>query len=108
LVRASGTANISVKPDQAEINIGVVSEAETAKAAAAANAEESTRVLEQLKKGGGENTEIRTISYSVHPRYRCLEALGMASVMIRVWHALDARPGRGLKCSALDVPVHFP
>jgi hypothetical protein len=70
LVRATGSAMISVKPDQAEINIGVVSEAETAKAAAAANAAESSKVIEQLKKAGGAKMEIRTVSYSVHPRYR--------------------------------------
>jgi hypothetical protein len=70
LIRAAGSAQISVKPDQAEINIGVVSEAETAKAAAAANAEDSAKVIEQLKKAGGPDTEIRTVNYSVHPRYQ--------------------------------------
>jgi hypothetical protein len=70
LIRATGTAKIPVKPDQAEINVGVVTEAATAKAAASANAEESTRVIEQLKKAGGSSTEIRTVNYSVHPRYR--------------------------------------
>ena len=70
LVRATGSAMISVKPDQAEINIGVVSEAETAKAAAAANAAESSKVIEQLKKAGGTKMEIRTVNYSVHPRYQ--------------------------------------
>ncbi len=69
-VRASGSASIAVKPDQAEIDIGVVSEANTAKAAAAANATETAKVLEQLKNAGGSNAEIRTLSYSVSPRYR--------------------------------------
>ena len=69
-VRATGSASIEVKPDQAEISIGVVSEGGTAKAAAVANAAETTKVLEQLKKAGGPGAEIRTLSYSVHPRYR--------------------------------------
>lgn len=69
-VRASGQANVSVKPDQAEINIGVVSEADTAEAAAAANARQSTKVLDQLKQVVGSGADIRTVSYSVHPRYR--------------------------------------
>lgn len=69
-VRATGSASIAVKPDQAEIDIGVVSEAETAKAAAAANASETAKVLDQLKKAGGPGAEIRTQNYSVHPRYR--------------------------------------
>lgn len=69
-IRAAGSASIAEKPDQAEINIGVASEAETAKAAASANASASAKVLEQLKKAAGPSAEIRTISYSVHPRYR--------------------------------------
>jgi uncharacterized protein YggE len=69
-VRATGSASVAVKPDQAEIDIGVVSEAETAKAAAAANASETAKVLDQLKKAAGPGAEIRTQNYSVYPRYR--------------------------------------
>lgn len=69
-VRATGTASIAVKPDQAEIDIGVVNEADTAQAAAAANASETAKVLDEMKRAGGPDAEIRTQSYSVHPRYR--------------------------------------
>lgn len=69
-VRATGNAEIAVKPDQVEIQIGVVTEAKTAKAAAAANADQTSKVLEQLKKAVGPNGEIRTTTYTVHPRYR--------------------------------------
>jgi hypothetical protein len=69
-VRSMGSASIAVKPDQAEISIGVVSEAVTAQEAAAANAAQTAKVLEQLKKAAGANSEIRTLSYTVHPRYQ--------------------------------------
>ena len=69
-IRATGNASVAVKPDQVEISIGVVSEADTAKAAAAANAAETTKVLEQLKKAAGPSAEIRTLNYNVYPRYR--------------------------------------
>jgi uncharacterized protein YggE len=68
--RATGTASVAVKPDQAEIDIGVLSEADTAQGAAAANASDTAKVLDQLKKAGGPSAEIRTQNYSVHPRYR--------------------------------------
>ena len=69
-VRATGNAESALKPDQVEFQIGVVTEAATAKEAAAANAANSSRVLEQLKKAVGPNGEVRTTSYTVYPRYR--------------------------------------
>lgn len=69
-VRATGNAESAVKPDQVEIQIGVVTEAKTAKDAAAANAAQTSRVLEQLKKAVGSNGEVRTTSYTVYPLYR--------------------------------------
>jgi uncharacterized protein YggE len=69
-VRATGEAVVQAKPDQAKIDIGVVSQATTAQAAAAQNAKALEGVLAALRKALGPKPEIRTISYSVNPDYR--------------------------------------
>lgn len=68
-VRASGDATVTVKPDQAKLYIGVVTQARTAAEAAAQNASRTTTVLEQLKRALGQEGEIKTTSYSVNPNY---------------------------------------
>jgi uncharacterized protein len=69
-VRASGEATVSMKPDQATLNIGVVNQASTADAAAAQNAKQLTSVLEQLRKDLGAKADIRTSGYSLNPNYK--------------------------------------
>jgi uncharacterized protein YggE len=69
-VRAYGTATATAKPDQVRIDIGVVSQAQTAQAASAANAKQLTEVLAELKKTAGGAADIRTLSYSVHPIHK--------------------------------------
>ncbi|MEX2260951.1 MAG: SIMPL domain-containing protein [Bryobacteraceae bacterium] len=69
-VRASGEATVSERPDQARVQIGVVSQAPTAQAAAAQNAKQLSAVLDDLKKALGPEAQIRTTSYSIQPDYR--------------------------------------
>lgn len=68
-VQASSTATVSVKPDQARIQIGVVSQASTASAAASQNAAELQKALTELKAAAGPNAEVKTVSYSLNPNY---------------------------------------
>jgi len=68
-VRASGEAVISAKPDRAQINIGVASQAPTAQAASAQNAEESTKVIAAIKQALGSAGSVKTSGYSLAPRY---------------------------------------
>ncbi len=68
-VRATGESEVTVKPDQATINIGVVTSAATAAAAASQNATQVTAVLDRIKKDIGDKGEIRTVGYSVNPNY---------------------------------------
>jgi len=70
VIRVTGEATITVKPDQAEINLGVVTQAETGQAAAAQNAKKQDAVLGELRKAMGVAAEIKTISYSLNPNYR--------------------------------------
>ena len=69
-VRAHGEATINVKPDLAQINIGVVTQGQTAESAAAQNAKQTTEVIAALKKELGTRAEIQTSGYSIHPNYR--------------------------------------
>ena len=68
-IRVSGDATISVAPDQATMNMGVVTRATNAAAAASQNAAKLDRVLTEVKKVLGSNGEIKTTQYSLSPNY---------------------------------------
>ena len=69
-VTATGEAVITVEPDQAEIDIGVVTQAKNAPEAAKENAEKLARVMGEVKKLLGKGDEDKTASYSLNPNYR--------------------------------------
>lgn len=69
-VTASGEAVITVEPDQAEIDIGVVTQAKHAPDAARENADKLARVMAEIKKTLGKGDEVKTASYSLNPNYR--------------------------------------
>jgi uncharacterized protein len=68
-VTASAEAVITLEPDQAEIDIGTVTQARNAPDAARDNAEKLSRVVAELKKLLGKDDEIKTVSYSLTPNY---------------------------------------
>lgn len=68
-VGATGSATINVNPDQAQLNIGVVTQGATAQEAGALNATLATTVQNALKGILGTNGTIQTVGYSVYPRY---------------------------------------
>jgi len=70
LVGASGQASVSVKPDQAKLDVGVVTQAATAQDAAAQNATQVASVLAQLRTVLGSAADIKTIGYSLNATYR--------------------------------------
>jgi len=69
-VTANGEAVITVEPDQAEIDIGVVTQAKTAPDATRENADKLSRVMTEVKKLLGKGNEVKTASYSLNPNYR--------------------------------------
>jgi uncharacterized protein YggE len=69
-VTASAEAVITAEPDQAQIDIGVVTQARNAPDAAKENAEKLARVMSEVKKLLGKGDEIKTASYSLNPTYR--------------------------------------
>ena len=64
-----GKGQITVKPDQAKLTIGVVTENPQVQIAQQENAMISKRVIEALKQIGIEENAIKTSIYSVQPRY---------------------------------------
>ncbi len=69
-VTASGEAVITAEPDQAEIDIGVTTQAKNAPDAARENADKLARVMAELKKILGTGDEVKTASYALNPNYR--------------------------------------
>ena len=79
VVRASGQASVSAQPDQARINVGVITRASTAEQAASQNASQVEAVLTQLRQVVGPGAQIKTINYSLRPDYR--HSSGMPPVL---------------------------
>jgi uncharacterized protein YggE len=68
-IRVTGEASVTIKPDQAQIDIGVVTEAKNAQAAATENAERVEAVLGELRKALGPGADIKTTGYVLTPTY---------------------------------------
>src|SRR6185436_7816764 len=68
-VQATGTASISVAPDQAQFTAGVVTQGATAQDAAQQNATQAAAMLTALKGVLGTGGTVQTVGYSVSPRY---------------------------------------
>jgi uncharacterized protein len=69
-IRTSGDSTISAKPDRAEIDIGVITQAASAQTAGAENARQFDSVVAEVKRLLGPGAEIRTAGYSLTPNYR--------------------------------------
>src|SRR5664280_2924377 len=68
-VQANGSATITAKPDQAQLDVGVVTNGTTAQDASQQNASLSNTVQAALSKVLGSAGTLQTVSYSVSPRY---------------------------------------
>mgnify|MGYP005813265557 CR=1 FL=1 len=69
VVRATAEGMASARPDRAVIEIGVTTQAPTAQAAGAQNAEQLTGVMAELKRTLPAGTQIQTAGYSLSPNY---------------------------------------
>ena len=67
-IRSSGEGTVSVRPDQATIGVGVITQAVTAAAATDANASKAQAILDALRRLLGPNADIRTSSFAVTPQ----------------------------------------
>jgi hypothetical protein len=69
-ITVTGEALLMVEPDQAEIDVGVVTQSKTAPEAAGENAERAARVIAALRKLLTAADEIKTSGYTLTPSYR--------------------------------------
>ena len=69
-IQVTGEATVTVQPDQAQIEIGVVTQAEKSQAAAAQNAQRLEKVLADLRAAVGPEGKVQTVGYSLRPDYR--------------------------------------
>ena len=69
-ISTSGEAIVTVQPDRARIDIGVVTQATSSEAAAAQNAAKLQSTLTRLRGLLGAGADIKTISYTLTPTYR--------------------------------------
>lgn len=68
-IALTGHGEVMAKPDTAYITSGVTSQADTAKAALAANTADMNRLIDVLKAAGIDPDDIQTSGFSVNPNY---------------------------------------
>jgi len=68
-VLATGTASVSVTPDQAQINVSAVTQAATAQDATSQNATIAANIIAQVTQALGGSGTVQTVNYSVSPTY---------------------------------------
>lgn len=69
-IRTSGEAVVTAQPDRAQIDVGVVTQADNSQAAVAENARKLDATLSRLRALLGRDADIKTVSYTVSPNYR--------------------------------------
>jgi uncharacterized protein YggE len=109
-ITTTGEAVVTAKPDRAQLDIGVASQAATSEAAVTDNAQKVTATLAKLHQVLGNNAEIKTISYTVSPDYKYPKEGGEPSItgytatnvvrvtlddLAQVGKAIDAATGSG-------------
>lgn len=69
-ISVTGTGKVAAPPDMATIQTGVVTQADTARAALAANNEAMRKILDVLQQHGIADKDVQTSNFNVHPVYR--------------------------------------
>lgn len=69
VIRVHGEATVSAEPDQAQFDLGVVTQAGNAKAATDQNAAQTNALVQQLRTLLP-RSDIKTVNFSVNPTYR--------------------------------------
>lgn len=97
-IRVTGEATLSVDPDHAEIDIGVVTQASSAKEASDANATKLDAVLKAMRAVVGAGGKIETTSYSIYPNYH--RPQGRAEATIASYTATNVVRASGVAIDA--------
>ena len=69
-ITVGGTGFVTAEPDMAHITLGVLSDADTAKAALEKNTAAMTAIVQALKTRGLAPKDIQTSNFSINPRFR--------------------------------------
>jgi hypothetical protein len=102
-IRVTGHARISAQPEQAEVDIGVVTEAAEAGDAGRLNAEKLDRVLKALQNAFGPGARFETVGYSLNPVYRHDEPRSQPA--ITGYHASNTLRIRDLQISQVGKAI---
>lgn len=80
-INVSGQSKVSASPDFATITLGVVTEDKDAKAAQKVNAASMDKVIASIKALGISNDDIKTVNYSINPKYDYNQQTGTSSII---------------------------
>jgi uncharacterized protein YggE len=80
-INVSGQSKVSASPDFATITLGVVTEDKDAKAAQKANAASMDKVIAAIKALGIKEDDIKTVNYSIYPKYDYNQQTGASSII---------------------------
>ena len=80
-ISVSGQARVTATPDIAYITLGVISEDKDAKAAQKANAAAMDKVIAAIKASGVKNDDIKTVNYTIYPKYDYNQTTGVSSIV---------------------------
>jgi uncharacterized protein YggE len=69
-VRSSGEGIVTIRPDQASVSLGVITQGATAAAATDGNASKAGAIMDALRRLLGQTADIRTVSFTVSPVQR--------------------------------------
>lgn len=69
-VSFSGEGKVVAKPDIAKVNLSILTESATSKAAQDDNSKKSKAVTDYLKKQALEDKDIKTTGYNIYPQYK--------------------------------------
>lgn len=69
-IRVTGASTVTVNPDRARVDVGVVTQAPQSQVAVSQNARTFNAVMASLRKTFGAGTDIKTLTYSLTPDYQ--------------------------------------
>lgn len=80
-INVSAQGKVSATPDIAYVTLGVVTEDVDAKAAQRSNATSMDKVVSQIKASGVKSEDIKTVSYSIYPKYDYDQKTGLSKIV---------------------------
>ncbi len=80
-LNVNGQGIINATPDIAYINMGVLTEAKTAKEAQQKNAASMADIIALIKASGVKDEDIKTVNYNIHPKYDYNQNTGESKIV---------------------------